>query len=138
MKIFLICSKAFYDRIPSIQEELQRVGHIITLPNFHDAPETEKKMHQKGKAEHSRWKASMIQKSERIIEKNDAVLVLNYEKNGVENYIGGATFIEMYDAFRLHKKIFILNEIPEGILKDEISGFSPEVLNGDLKGIPSV
>ena len=40
----------------------------------------------------------------------DAVLVLNLdkEKNGeiLKNYIGGATFLEMYDAFRLGKKIY--------------------------------
>ena len=38
----------------------------------------------------------------------------------------------IYDAFRLGKKIFLWNEIPDGILKDEIDGFSPIIINGDL------
>ena len=60
------------------------------------------------------------------------MLVLNFDKNGQKNYIGGATFLEMYDAFRLDKKIFIYNDIPEGMLNDEIIVFSPVVLNGNL------
>ena len=33
MKIFIICSKVFYDRIPPIQAELEAAGHEVTLPN---------------------------------------------------------------------------------------------------------
>ena len=29
----------------------------------------------------------------------DAVLTLNFDKNGQKNYIGGATFLEVYDAW---------------------------------------
>ena len=69
----------------------------------------------------------------------DAVLVLNYdkEKNGVvyKNYIGGATFLEMYDAFRMDKKIYMMNPIPDNILYDEIAGFGPVILNGNLSMI---
>ena len=38
----------------------------------------------------------------------------------------------MYDAFRMGKKIYMYNDIPEGILYDEISGFGPIIINGDL------
>ena len=62
----------------------------------------------------------------------DAVLVLNYDKNGNKNYIGGATFLEMYEAFMNDKKIYLYNDIPEGMLYDEIEGFSPVILNGNL------
>ena len=31
-----------------------------------------------------------------------------------------------------NKKIYLYNAIPEGMLYDEISGFSPIVINGDL------
>lgn len=41
MKIFIICSKAFYEKIPPIKSALEKVGHIITLPNCYDCPETE-------------------------------------------------------------------------------------------------
>jgi len=85
--------------------------------------------------EHSKWKAEMIRHSANVIGETDAVLVLNFEKDGVENYIGGGTFLEMYDAFRLGKKIFLFNAIPDGTLRDEILGFSPTAINGDLSRI---
>lgn len=130
MKIFIICSKVFYNTIPQIKEKLESMGHVITLPNCYDAPETENSY--RGTDKHSTWKAEMIRHSEEVISGVDSVLVLNYEKNGVPNYIGGATFLEMYDAFRLNKKIYMINDIPEGMLKDEIIGFCPIILNGNL------
>ena len=74
----------------------------------------------------------MYRKSLEIIKKMDAVLVLNYDKNGNKNYIGGATFLEMYEAFMNDKKIYLYNDIPEGMLYDEIEGFSPVILHGNL------
>lgn len=130
MKIFIICSKAFYNKIPEIKVKLESLGHVITLPNCYDAPETESSY--RGTESHAKWKSEMIRHSEEVISNVDSVLVLNYDKNGIKNYIGGATFLEMYDAFRLDKKIYMINEIPEGILKDEIIGFNPVILRGNL------
>jgi hypothetical protein len=131
MKIFIICSKRFYDRIPGVATELEKSGHILTMPNCYDAPQTEDEYRNQGKEVHAMWKSEMIRHSVDVIEKNDAVLVLNFDKGEEKNYIGGATFLEMYDAFRLGKKIYLLNDIPEGMLRDEIIGFSPIVLGGD-------
>lgn len=130
MKIFIICSKVFYNRIPKIKDFLEAAGHEITLPNLYDAPQTESIY--RGTDKHAQWKSNLIRHSEQVISNVDSVLVLNYDKNGIKNYIGGATFLEMYDAFRLNKKIYMINDIPGGILKDEIIGFNPVVLNGDL------
>ena len=89
-----------------------------------------------GKEEHQKFKAKMYKQSEDTISNMDAVLVLNLdkEKNGliIKNYIGGATFLEMYDAFRLGKKIYLYNDIPKAMLFDEIEGFGPIIINGDL------
>ena len=66
----------------------------------------------------------------------DGVLVLNFDKSEEEkNYIGGATFLEIYDAFRLKKKVYLYNDIPIGMLYDEIQGFNPFIINGDLEKI---
>lgn len=132
MKIFLICSKAFYDKVPAIKNELEKAGHTISLPNCFDDPTTEARYKEMGNKEHAEWKASMLRHSQDVIEANDAVLVLNFDKNGQQNYIGGATFLEMYDAFRMNKKIFMYNPVPDGMLKDEIEGFEPVILGQDL------
>lgn len=135
MKIFIICSKKFYDEVPSIQDELEKSGHIVSLPNCFEDPGTEGRYKDLGPKEHSEWKATMLKHSTDVIEKIDAVLVLNFGKNGIKNYIGGATFLEMYDAFRLGKKIYLFNDIPEGILHDEIQGFEPILINKDLNKV---
>lgn len=135
MKIFIVCSKKFYPLVSDIVKELESTAHVITLPNSFDDPTAEARYRDLGTEEHSKWKAKMLKRSTDIITENDAVLVLNFEKNGIENYIGGATFLEMHDAFRLGKHIFLFNDIPEGMLRDEIISFNPIVINGDVRKI---
>ena len=61
-----------------------------------------------GKDRHQEFKAQMYKQSEETIKNMDAVLVLNFDKITDEkiekNYIGVATFLEIYDAYRLNKK----------------------------------
>jgi len=130
MKILLICSKAFYDKLNYFKNSLELLGHIVHMPNCHNAPETEAKY--RGTDKHSEWKASMMRRSEEVIKDMDAVLVLNYDKNGQKHYIGGATFLEIYTAFRFKKKIFFVNPIPKGIVEDELIGFNPTIINNNL------
>ena len=139
MKILIICSKKFYSKIEEVKKELESKKHEIFLPNCYDDPTEEQRMWELGKEEHQKFKARMYQQSADTIAKMDAVLVLNLdkEKDGkiLKNYIGGATFLEMYDAFRLGKKIFLYNDIPDGMLYDEIEGFNPIIIKGDLDSI---
>jgi len=135
MKIFIICSKKFYSLIPSIQKELENLGHKLTFPNTYPDTNIEDKFRVVSEKERAMWKSTMFKKSLESVDKNDAILVLNFDKGDYKNYIGGATFLEMYDAFRLNKKIFLYNPIPEGILKDEIDGFCPIIIEGDLNRI---
>ena len=132
MKILVICSKAFYDRIEPIKEKLEEMRHEIELPNSYYTPNAEKESWSKGAEAHSEFKSRMFRMSADRIKEMDAVLTLNYEKNGKKDYIGGSTFLELYEAFMNNKKIFLYNDIPEGILYDEISGFSPIVIHGNL------
>ena len=136
MKILIICSKKFYSKIEEVKKILEEKNIEVFLPNCYDDPTTEQRMWDLGKEEHQKFKAKMYKQSEDTISNMDAVLVLNLdkEKKGkiLKNYIGGATFLEMYDAFRLGKKIYLYNDIPKGMLFDEIEGFGPIIINGDL------
>ena len=139
MKLLIICSKRFYCNIPNIKKELEENNIEVYLPNCYEDPTTEEKMWNLGEVEHQNFKAKMYKQSEDIIKNMDAVLVLNFDKvtgNNIErNYIGGATFLEMYDAFRLNKKIYLYNDIPKGMLYDEIQGFGPIIINEDISKI---
>ena len=133
MRILLICSKAFYGELGLYKEKLEKLGHEVFMPNCFDAPETEAKY--RGTPEHHIFKAKMFRQSEEAIKNMDAVLVLNFEKNGQKNYIGGATFLEIYDAFRMNKKIYFINEIPDNMLKDELIGMNPTIVGENLSDI---
>ncbi len=135
MRIFICASKHLYHKIYPIKDELEKMGHKITLPNSFDEPMKEEKMKKISNKDHADWKAQMIRLQKEKVIKNDAVLVLNFDKNGIKNYIGGATFLEIYLAFDLNKKIFLYNSIPQGILSDELKAFQPIILNRDLNKI---
>lgn len=66
----------------------------------------------------------------------DAVLVLNLDKNGIANYIGGNTLMEIGFAHVLHQKIFLYHPIPEiPFYKTEIEAVNPIVIDEDLSKI---
>ena len=67
---------------------------------------------------------------------SDAILVLNYDKKGIKNYIGGNTLMEIGFAHILNKKIFLLNPIPDiDFYKSEIEATKPIILNGNLSNL---
>lgn len=132
MKIFICSSKHFYHMIPPIKEFLEKAGHIITLPNSYDDPFKEEEVKKNDPSNHSKWKSDMIKKQDEKIISNDAIFVINFDKNSIKNYIGGATFLEMFKAWERGKKIFLYNPIPDNMLRDEINAFSPIIINGDL------
>lgn len=135
MKIFVACSKHFYDRIPEIKKRLEEKGHEVTLPNSYDEPYREEEVKKRSLEEHVQWKSEMMRRDKRNIEPNDAVLALNFKKNNQPNYIGGATFLELYKAWEMGKLLFLYNPIPDSIFTDELTGMNPTILNGDLDAI---
>lgn len=131
-KIFIICSKAFFSKIDGIKPILEEKGFEVYVPHTYAHPESENKWYEKGLEEHAKMKGLMFQKSRDLIKNMDAVLCLNFTKKGIDNYIGGSTFLELYEAFMEGKDIYLYNDIPEGLLYDEIQGFNPIIINGDL------
>jgi hypothetical protein len=82
MKIFICASKHFYNQIPPIKEVLEKAGHVITLPNSYDNPKREMEMKELSAEEHAKWKGEMLRLQSEKVSANDAILVLNMEKNG--------------------------------------------------------
>ncbi len=136
MKIFIVCSKSFYTKVEPIKQELEEKGHTIIVPNLYE--ERTKEVEQEstawnfGQTEHIKFKKNMYKMSREKIKNVDALLVLNFDKENKKNYIGGATFLEMYNSFLENKRIYLFNDIPQGDLYDEIHGFGPTIINGKL------
>ena len=67
----------------------------------------------------------------------DALLVLNMDKikDGVvyKNYIGGSTFLEIYDVYNVGHPIYLYNDIPDCSFYDELKGMNVIVINKNLK-----
>lgn len=135
MKIYICASKHNYSYIADIKQELENTGHIITLPNSYDEPMKEEEIKNLGIEEHRKWKGNMLRLQKEKVDANDCILVLNFEKTGQPNYIGGATFLEIFRAFDSGKKAYLYNPIPECNFKDELIGMGVEVIDGDLTKI---
>lgn len=135
MKIFICASKHNYKHIPDIKSALEEKGHKITLPNSFDDPFLELRIKAESKEKHIEIKRKLLKEQVKKVQANDVILVVNFDKNDQRNYIGGATFLEMYKAFELGKPIYLMNSIPAGILEDEIAGFNPIIINQDLSKI---
>lgn len=61
-----------------------------------------------------------------------SVLVCNYEKNGIANYVGTNSHMEMTAGFVYEKPLFLLNPVPFQDSREEVLALEPTVLNGDL------
>ncbi len=131
MKVAICGSMSFGKEMITIGDELKKMGHTVILPeNTHAYANGTINIENKLE----KMKLDVIRKYFHEIKEVDAILVLNYTKNGIENYVGGNSLIEMAFAHVLNKKIFLLNPIPKMNYSDEIESFFPVVLNGKMEG----
>ena len=119
----------FFSKIELLQDELEKNGFTVFAP---EADETGVDYSKLSKHEQTDVKKNFIDNHIEKIQKSDAILIANYTKNGITNYIGANTFLEMGFAYILKKKIFLLNEIPEQQNTVEIEALRPILLNGNL------
>jgi hypothetical protein len=136
MKIGIIGSMQFTEKMLEVKHELQKLGHKAFLTDLHKSMigknnEEIEVIKLKQKYEHD-----AIKEFWNMMQGADAVLVLNYEKNGIKNYIGANTFLEMGFAHVLGQKIFLFNDPPKNpYLETEIIALKPIIISGDLKKI---
>jgi hypothetical protein len=135
MKLFVICSKTFFPEIPAVKKKLEKAGHTVELPFGYESPFLDGNEIERSEAEYVEFKKKLYILNSKIIETVDAVLCLNFEKQGRVNYIGAGTFLILHLAFMKDKKIFLWNYIPEGILHDELVTFNPVIIKRNIKSI---
>lgn len=136
MKIGISGSMQFTDKMVEVCAQLKKLGHHVFMssfgPNYIGKTAEEIEVL---KLRH-KYQHDAIRKFWKPMQDADALLVLNYDKHGIKNYIGGNTFLEMGFAHVLNQKIFLLNPIPEmPYYKTEIIAMKPIVINGDLTKI---
>lgn len=140
MKIVICGSIDFTPKIKEVADILTERGHEVDIPLTSQRiindeltlEEFKKEKQQNGDGAFRKIKDDVIKRYYDLIKASDAILVLNLEKNGVANYIGGNTFLEMGFAHVLSKPIYLYNDIPDTSYTDEIVSMQPVVLSGDL------
>lgn len=115
-----------------IGKDLEKLGHKIVIQD-------DVEQHASGEIkQEDKWRKLEIDPLKtyfKEIQKSDAIIVINKDKNNIKNYIGGNTLIEMAFAYVSEKKIFLLNPVPEISYSDEIESMKPVILNGDLNKV---
>lgn len=119
-----------------IRDQLIAMGHDAFMTNLAD-PFIGKDDNEKEKIKiHQKQNKDAIREFWRLMQGADAILVANFDKHGIKNYIGGNTFLEIGFAHVLNQKIFLLNPIPDiPYYKTEIEAMKPIILDGDLTKI---
>lgn len=143
MKITICGSILHYPQMVKLKNLLEKENHSVNIPPTEIKNEQgtlisveDYYLLRQNATENDKWvwdrKKELIKDYFRLIDESDIILVANYEKNGVEGYIGGNTLMEMAVAFNIDKPIYLYNNIPEISYKEEILEMQPIILNGDL------
>jgi len=142
MKIVICSSLDFTFKIKEVEDKLKEIGHEVVIPRTSRdileglvSLDQIKKEKTNGDIVKRAQSKGVIRFYFNEIKNADAVLVLNLDKKGIKNYIGGNVFLEMGFAHVLNKKIFLFNDIPDIHYKDEIRIMEPKIIDGDLNKI---
>ncbi len=133
MKIIICGSIAAGKEIIDIQRQLETMGHEVEIPtslkNEYLKNRTGVSVEEKAD---DKIKFDLIRGYYEKIKNHDVVLVVNIDKRGVKNYIGGNTFLEMGFAHVLNKKLYCLNPLPDLPYTSELAAMQPIIINSNL------
>ena len=136
MKIGVSGSMQFTERMMELCVQLEAMGHKAFMSKFvsyyvgkTDEEKETIKLEQK-------YNHDAIREFWKPMQGADALLVANYDKSGIKNYIGGNAFLEMGFAHVLQQKLYLLNPIPKmPYYETEIIAMQPTIIDGDLRKI---
>ncbi|MDD5710702.1 MAG: hypothetical protein PHV43_01200 [Candidatus Colwellbacteria bacterium] len=130
--VITICSSLkFWSEIIKLKPELEKLGHTVYMPIQVEGVDYWEEDGTKRIA--AKRTQELISEHMSKIEKSEAILVANYTKKEINNYVGANTFLEIGFAHHLGKKIYFLNPIPDQpYIREELESVEPIILNGDL------
>ena len=139
MKIAIIGSMKFAEDMVKIKKQLDELGHIAEIPIGTD-PHLKDKKFVENLDDNLEFCITndIMRRNFHQVADCDAVLVLNYKRNGVEGYIGVSALLEMGVAHYLGKKIFLIQHTPdfnEARWAHEVAIMQPTIIKGDLTKI---
>jgi hypothetical protein len=131
-KVFCLCgSIKFSPEMKRIARILEEAGKVAVLPKSVIELDEETAVSENYDRVGRKREIDAIKIHFDKIAEADAILVCNYAKNGVENYIGANTFLEMGFAHYARKKIYLIAPLPDmRYINDELFAFDVEVIGG--------
>lgn len=139
MKIAIIGSMKFTKDMVMIQKQLNDLGHTAVIP-VGTEPHLKDQTFVDNLDDNLAFciEHDIMRRNFQQVALNEAVLVLNYKRNGIEGYIGVSALLEMGIAHYLNKKIFLIQKTPD--FKDvrwahEVAIMQPTIVHGDLTKI---
>ena len=133
IKIGIVGSMQYTEKMIEARDELIKHGHQAFVTNLAD-PFVGKTDEEKEQIKlDQKYNLDAIREFWNLMQDGDAILVMNFDKHGIKNYIGGNTLMEIGFAHVLNQKIYLYNPIPEiPYYQSEIEAVKPVVINGDL------
>lgn len=139
MKIFICGSMGSAKKMVKVKEKLESLSHVVfSPPGMEECLKDPKLIDDLERDLKYCLENNVMMTGFNLIKQSDAILILNYPKNGVKGYMGASVLMEIAVARYLGERIFLLNELPS--MKKarwviEVRMMQPEIIKGDLKKI---
>jgi len=137
MKLVICGSMKFSKEMVGLKERLEFLGfdNVLIPRNSEKYASGELNPETNHESARNKIEQDLIRDYYNEIKEADIVIVANYDKAGVKNYIGGNAFLEAAFAYVLNKDLYFLFDIPEMSYSDELKALQPIILNDDLDKI---
>lgn len=139
MKIMICGSMSFIKEILKAKKELDKLGYKASIP-IGTEPHQKDSSFVDSLGENLKFciENNVMKRNFDLVAQNDAILVVNHKKNGIDGYLGVSVLMEIAVAHYLGKKIFLLNKIPhfnKVRWAHEVAIMRPMILDGDFDKI---
>ena len=134
MKITIGGSMTFADKQVEAKQKLEARGYeVLITDDINDYVNSQKIKKSFADELSLCLKYDVMRTFFKKIESSDALLVCNYDKNGIGGYLGTSVLMEIGLAYYLGKKIYLLFEVDKTQnYALELALINPIILNGEL------
>ncbi len=128
MKILIHSSLDFKEEMIKVKKCIEhKTNHCVILPELIRYQHIRDEMGDD--VTFTKIKNKLTKENFKNVAECDCLLILNYTHRGIENYVGGNSFMEMAVAFCFNKPIYLLNEIPKSMnYTEEIKALYPTIV----------
>ncbi len=127
----------FAPQLVALQKKLEALGHTAFIPSDTEKHIADSTLHEDLERDNQHAEETDIFRDHaNFIEQSDAILVLNFDKNGIAGYCGVSVLMEISLAYYLRKKIFLLQAIASTErYADDVKVLGAIVIDGDITKI---